>query len=397
MKLSKVSETIQSSPIRKFIPYAQRAKERGIELFHLNIGQPDIKTPDEFFEAIRNYDVKTISYVNSVGIIELREEISKYYKRHDLDFSPEEIIVCNGGSEALFFVFAAICDEGDEIIVPEPFYTNYNSFAALSKVKMVPLKTEAKTGFHLPEKAELEKLITDRTRAILFSSPSNPTGTIYSKAELDMIRDVALKYDIFVIADEVYREFSYDGKAAISMASYEDLREHVILIDSISKRFSACGARVGNVATKNKDLLAALLKFAQSRLSSPILEQIGAVALYKMPPSYFEEILAEYEARRDVLYEGLMKIEGVKCKKPEGAFYIIIDLPVDNAEDFVIFLLEEFEDNKQSLMITPAEGFYMHKELGKSQVRIAYTLEVEKLKRCLELLEMGLKAYKLKD
>ncbi len=393
MRLSNTSRNLKASPIRKFIPYANDAKAEGVTVYHLNIGQPDIKTPQEFFDAICNFNEDVIKYEDSNGLYELREEISNYYKRYDLDFEIENIIINNGGSEALQMVFTSICDPGDEIIVVEPFYTNYNSFAVLSGINMKAVSANADNGFALPEKAVFEKTINDKTRAILISNPGNPTGAIYSKEELEMLKELALEHDLFIISDEVYREFAYEGLKVTSMASFKEIADRVIIVDSISKRFSACGARIGNVASKNKELMATLLKFAQARLCAPTLEQIGAAALYKMDPHYFDEILKEYENRRNTLYEGLMSIDGIKCKKPRGAFYAVVDLPIDDAEDFVIFMLRDFRDNNETVMLTPAQGFYKTDGLGKNQVRMAYILEVPKLKRCVELLDKGLKAY----
>lgn len=394
MRLSNTSKNLQASPIRKFIPYANKAKADGIQVYHLNIGQPDVKTPQEFFDAIRNYQVDTVSYADSNGLLELREAIVRYYDRFKLGFQTEDIIINNGGSEALQMVFTALCDPGDEIIVIEPFYTNYNSFAVLNGVNMVAVTSHSENGFALPAKSEFEKRINDKTRAILISNPSNPTGTTYTKEELSVLKDLALEHELFIISDEVYREFTYDNQIATSMATFQEIEDRVIIIDSISKRFSACGARIGNVACKNREVMETLLKFAQGRLCCPTLEQIGALALYEMPENYFDEVLVEYENRRNVLYDGLMKIEGVKCKKPAGAFYMVVDLPVDDAEDFVIFMLKDFQDKKETLMLTPAEGFYKTKGLGKQQVRMAYVLEAHKLERCVELLEKGLDAYR---
>ncbi len=393
MKLSNISKNLKASPIRKFIPYANQAKADGVTVYHLNIGQPDIKTPEPFFEAIKNYDSEVIKYEDSNGLLELREEIVKYYDRYNLGFKLEDIIINNGGSEALQMVFTILCDKGDEIIVIEPFYTNYNSFGVLSGVEFKAITSYAETGFALPSKAEFEKAINSKTRAILISNPGNPTGATYTQSELEMLKDLALEHDIFIISDEVYREFAYDGKKAISMASFKEIEDRVIIVDSISKRFSACGARIGNVACKNQEVMETLLKFAQARLCCPTLEQVAAAELYKMPANYFDEILVEYENRRNTLYEGLMSIEGIDTKKPQGAFYTVVDLPVDDAEDFVIFMLSEFRDNNETLMLTPAQGFYKTEGLGKNQVRMAYILEVPKLKRCVELLDKGLKAY----
>ncbi len=393
MKLSKMSHDLQSSPIRKFIPYANQAKAEGVNVYHLNIGQPDIKTPVEFYDAIKNFDEETISYADSRGILELREAIAKYYDRFNLGFTKDDILINSGGSEAIQIVMFLICDKDSEIIAPEPFYTNYNSFVTMANAKIRPVTANAEDGFSLPAKCEFEKVINENTRAIMITSPSNPTGAIYTKEELEMIKDLALEHDLFIISDEVYREFAYDGKEAISMGSFKEIEDRVIIVDSISKRYSACGARIGNIACKNKEFMAAALKFAQARLSCPTLEQIAAVELYNMDEKYFDEVLKEYEHRRNVLYDGLMSIEGITCKKPNGAFYMVVDLPVDDAEDFVIFLLEKFRDKNETIMITPAEGFYKTEGLGKNQVRITYTLEAKKLERAIEILDKALKEY----
>lgn len=394
MKLSKKSNNLQASPIRKFIPLADETKKKGIKVYHLNIGQPDIETPDVFMEAIKNYSAKTISYANSKGLADLVDQIVKYYDRFNLGFKKEDIIITNGGSEALSFAITTICDPDSEVIVPEPFYTNYNSFAVINDVTLKSIPTYPENGFMLPGKEEFKKVITDKTKAILISNPCNPTGAVYTKEQLEVLRDLALEHDLFIISDEVYREFTYDGLEFTSVATFDEISDRVVIVDSISKRFSACGARIGNLASKNKDFMAGIMKLAQSRLCSPTLEMVGATELYKLGEEYFSGVLKEYEARRNILFEGLLKIEGVECEKTSGAFYIVASLPVENAEDFTVFLLSEFSDNNETLMITPAENFYGTKGKGRNQVRIAYTLNINDLKRGLELLDLGLKAYK---
>ncbi len=393
MELSKRSNRLQSSPIRKFIPIADATKKRGIKVYHLNIGQPDIETPKEFMEAIKKYDEKTIYYAKSKGSEELIEKMVAYYKRFGMDFEKDEILITNGGSEALSFVISTVCDSGDEIIIPEPFYTNYNAFATINGVNIKVVPTNPEDGFKLPAIQEFEKVINEKTRAILISNPCNPTGAIYTKEQLEILRELALKHNLFIISDEVYREFTYDGMEFMSIALFEDISDRVIIVDSVSKRFSACGARIGNIASKNSEFMKGILKMNQSRLCSPTLEMIGAAALYDMPEEYFKDVLKEYESRRDILFEGLMNIEGIECKKPKGAFYIVASLPVDNAEDFVKFMLQEFSDNNETLMITPAENFYGTPGKGRNQARITYTLNKNDLKRAIELLQLGLKAY----
>lgn len=393
LNLSKKSNALQSSPIRKFVPMADEAKKRGIKIYHLNIGQPDIETPAEFMNAIRKFDEKTISYANSKGLSDLITRLVKYYERYNLKFSAEDLIITNGGSEALERVIAVLCDDDDEIIVPEPFYTNYSSFATINGVKLKAVSTRPDNGFMLPGKEEFEKQINEKTKAIMISNPCNPTGAIYTREQLEVLKDLALQHDLFIISDEVYREFTYDGAEFTSLASFKEIEDRLVIIDSISKRFSACGARIGNVACKNKDVMSALMKYAQARLCSPTLEMVGACALYDMPADYFDDILKEYQHRRDVLYTGLSKIDGIKCQKPAGAFYIVVALPVEDAEDFVKFMLQDFEIDGETVMITPAEGFYGTEGMGKNHVRITYTLNADDLAKALVILEKGLAAY----
>lgn len=394
MRISDRANVLQASPIRKFVPLSVETKKRGIKVHHLNIGQPDVETPEAFMEAIKKFDHKTISYANSQGDNELIESMVRYYARFGLDFKKEDIIVTGGGSEALNITIATLCNPDEEIIAPEPFYTNYASFAAINQVHIKSVPTDPEDGFLLPSKEEFEKVIGEKTRAILISNPCNPTGAIYPKEQLEILRDLALEHDLVLLSDEVYREFTYDGLEFTSLASFKEIEDRVVIIDSISKRYSACGARIGNIACKNKEFMANIMKFAQARLCCPTLEMVGARALYDMDPGYFEAILKEYQERRDVLYEGLMSIEGVTCKKPTGAFYIVAALPVDDAEDFVKFLLQDFSDNNETVMITPAENFYETKGKGRNHVRLTYALNKDDLRRSVELLDMGLRAYK---
>jgi len=384
---------MQQSPIRKLVPYAEAAKKNGKKVYHLNIGQPDIKTPVEFFDAVKNFNENVLAYSLSQGMPELIDSFRKYYEKYDIHFDQDEILITNGGSEALIFSLIAVCDYQDEVLIPEPFYTNYNGFSNMAGVKVVPITTKAENGFHLPEKTELEKLITPRTKAILLSNPGNPTGTIYTKDEIYMLRDIAKEYNLFIIADEVYREFVYDGLEFTSFAHLDDIKDRVIITDSISKRYSACGARIGCIASKNKDLMKQILKLCQGRLCVPTIEQVGAANLINVKDEYFEETNREYSKRRDVVYEALKNMEGVVCEKPHGAFYVIAKLPVKNAEDFVVWMLTDFDVNNETVMMAPAEGFYGTEGLGKDEVRISYCLNVEDLKNAMKILDEALKVY----
>ena len=393
MKFSKRIEAMQSSPVRKLVPYAQAAKAQGKKVYHLNIGQPDVKTPAVFFDAVRKFDAEVLEYALSQGIPELIDAIVDYYKENDLNYDKEEILITNGGSEALMFAMLAVCDPGDQILVPEPFYTNYNGFGSTVDVSLTPVTTKAENGFHLPSKEEVLAAITPRTKAILLSNPGNPTGVVYTKEEVRMLADIAIEKDLLIISDEVYREFVYDGEVHTSFASMEDAADRVILIESISKRFSACGARIGSLACKNKPLIAQIMKLCQGRLCVPTIEQIGAVELYKMPKSYYDEVCAEYRGRRDIVYKALQEMPGVVCEKPKGALYVVAKLPVEDAEDFIIWMLKEFDLNGETVMMAPAEGFYATSGLGKNEARIAYVLNAAELEKAMNCLKEGLKAY----
>lgn len=393
LKFSERAEKMQASPIRKLAPLATAAKKKGKKVYHLNIGQPDIHTPELFFDAIRKFDQKVLSYSDSQGIPPTINSFREYYASWGINFEEKDIIVTNGGSEAIMFAIMAVADHGDEILIPEPFYTNYNGFSSVAGVKVVPFLTKAEEGFHLPSKDIIEKSITPKTRAILLSNPGNPTGVVYTKKELTTIGEIAKQYDLFIIADEVYREFVYDGLEYTSFMQIPEIEDRVIIIDSISKRYSACGARVGLVASKNNDLMALILKFCQSRLCVATLDQIGAAALINTPKEYFDEVLKEYQTRRDVVYNALKSIPGVVCKKPTGAFYVVVKLPVENAEDFVKFLLNDFDVDNETLMMAPAEGFYATPGLGRNEVRISYCLNTDDLKKAMNILDKGLQAY----
>lgn len=393
MKFSKRLSSMQESPIRKLAPFATAAKAEGVEVYHLNIGQPDIITPVGFFDAVENFDNKVLEYAGSQGIPELIEAIRKYYTTYNMEFAPEDIIITNGGSEALLFTFMAVCDPGDNILVPEPFYTNYNGFAQCLNVEVKSVTTFAENGFHLPSKEEILAKIDDKTSAILIVNPGNPTGCVYTKEEVQMIADIAKEKDLWIIADEVYREFVYEGVEYTSFGNIKEVEDRVVIIDSVSKRYSACGARIGSITCKNKKLMAEVMKVCQGRLCVATLEQLGAAALYDTPKSYFKEVNDEYRKRRDVLYEELMKAKGVICEKPMGAFYIVAKLPVENAEDFVAWTLKKFRRNNETVMCTPAEGFYSTPGLGRNEVRLAYVLKEERLRRAGQLLREALEEY----
>ncbi|MCF7926971.1 MAG: pyridoxal phosphate-dependent aminotransferase [Candidatus Izimaplasma sp.] len=393
MKLSNRILDMQESPVRKLVPIATKVKKQGKKVLHLNIGQPDIKTPDVFMDAINAYDTSIIKYSFSQGEPTLINAIRDYFKRDDILFDEDDVIITNGGSEALTFTAIATCNFGDEILIPEPFYTNYNGFTKAVDVKLVPITTKAEEGFHLPSKNEITKLITDKTRAIMFSNPGNPTGTVLSDAEMEMIKEIALENNLYIISDEVYRGIAFDGLNSRSMGELDGIDENLIIIESVSKKFSACGARIGSILSKNKQLMKNILKLAQARLCVATLEQVGAAALYQLVPSYLESVKDEYEKRRDIVYETLNHIPGVVCEKPTGAFYVVAKLPVDNAEAFVIWLLEEFDVDGETIMLAPAEGFYATEGLGVDEVRIAYVLNSADMQRAMAILKQGLIAY----
>jgi aspartate aminotransferase len=393
MNFSKRVLSMETSPVRKLIPHANKAKALGKKVYHLNIGQPDIKTPELFYSAIRNYNEEVLSYAPSEGIKELIDALINYYKEYDMSFNKEEILITNGGSEALLFTLMALFDVGDEILIPEPFYANYNSMLQILEIKVSPIKTKVEDGFHLPEKEVIEKCISEKTKAILISNPGNPTGTTYTKQEIDLLAQIAKEKDLFIISDEVYREFVYDKREYVSFGSIEAVKDRVVLIDSISKRYSACGARIGSILSKNKEFIAQVYKLCQARLSVPTLEQVGAAALYSTPKTYLQDVNREYEKRRDVIYEALSNIKGVVCRKPEGAFYCIVKLPVDDSEKFIIWLLQEFDVDGETLMMASANGFYGTKNLGVDEVRISYCLNEGDLKKAMNILQLALIKY----
>ncbi len=393
MKLSDKVLAMQHSPIRKFNPIAQKAKEAGKKVYHLNIGQPDIATPACFMDAIRNFDENVIAYAESGGVTALQDAISHYFSQYGMEYNTNHILVTNGGSEALSMIFISLLNPGDEVLIPEPFYTNYHTFATMADGVVVPITTTAEEGYHYADAEKIEAAITDRTKAICCISPGNPTGTVLTLDEMKLIGEIAIKHDLWIIADEVYREFAYDNRQITSFGMLKELEDRVIIVDSVSKRFSACGARIGCIVSKNPTLMDNLMKIAQGRLCSPTVEQIGAAALYKLPKSYYDDVRSEYEARRDVVYEELMKIPGVVCRKPGGAFYLTAKLPVDNIENFLMFLLTEFEDNGETVMFAPAEGFYATPGLGREEMRIAYVLNKKDMARGVELIRLGIEAY----
>ena len=392
-KISNKGLSMPESPIRKLVPFAEKAKKNGKKVFHLNIGQPDIQTPKVALDAISNFSKKVVEYSHSAGFESYRIGLSKYYQNIGIDVDHNDLMVTTGGSEALLFGLNSCLDYGDEIIIPEPFYANYNGFSKSSGVVVKPITTKIENSFALPDIKEFEKLITNKTKAILICNPGNPTGYLYSKEELETLRDIVLKYDLFLFADEVYREFAYDGLQHYSILNLEGLSNHAVVIDSTSKRYSMCGIRIGCIVSKNKDVISTVLKFAQARLSPPTFGQVAGEAALDTPQSYFDQVSAEYLSRRDLLVDGLNKIDGVICPKPKGAFYAIAQLPVDNADKFAQWLLEDFDYNGATLMVAPAEGFYSTPGEGLNQVRIAYVLNKESLLNAVKCLEEALKIY----
>ncbi|MFT3796777.1 pyridoxal phosphate-dependent aminotransferase [Flavobacterium sp.] len=393
-KVSNKGKQMPESPIRKLVPYSEIAKKKGHKVYHLNIGQPDIKTPDVALNAIKNNHIKVLEYSHSAGFESYRTKLSDYYKTHGLPVDVADIIITTGGSEALLFAMGSTMDQGDEIIIPEPFYANYNGFSTASGVNVVPVISTIDTGFALPPIADFEKLITPKTKAILICNPGNPTGYLYSKEEIMQLADIVKKHDLFLIADEVYREFIYDASEShFSVMNVPGLEDHAIMIDSVSKRYSMCGARIGCIVSKNKEVMAAAMKFAQARLSPPTFAQIASEAALDTPKSYFDEVITEYKDRRDTLIAELQKIEGVKVATPKGAFYCIAQLPIDNADDFAQWLLESYALENETVMVAPAAGFYSTPGVGLNEVRIAYVLKKEDLIRSVQILKEALKAY----
>jgi len=391
--ISNKAVKMPESPIRKLVPFAEKAKAKGVSVFHLNIGQPDIETPEVALNAIKNFDNKVIEYSHSAGFQSYREKLANYYKNTGIDVDAQDIIITTGGSEALTFGFMSTCDTNDEVIIPEPFYANYNGFAVAAGLNVVPVTASIENGFALPPVSEIEKKITPKTKAIVICNPGNPTGYLYSKEELEQLREIVLKHDLFLFADEVYREFCYDGAVPFSVMNLEGMENNVIMIDSVSKRYSMCGSRIGCLVSKNKEVMASVLKFAQARLSPPTIDQISSEAALNTPQSYFDNVVEEYVERRNIMVEGLNNIPGVFCPKPSGAFYCVAKFPVDDAEKFCQWLLEEFEYEGNTVMMAPASGFYSTKGEGKQEARIAYVLNQDALKGAVKCLEEALKVY----
>jgi len=392
--ISNRGENMPASPIRRLIPFADEAKKRGIKVFHLNIGQPDISTPDMIYDAMKKYKEKVLAYGPSQGLLRLRSTISEYLAHYGIEMSPDEIFITTGGSEAIIFSLMAIADMGDEILIPEPFYTNYNGFAAMSSLKIIPIPTRVEQGFHLPPEQEIVKRISSKTKAILVCTPNNPTGTIYTREEMETIANIAIKHNLFVLSDEVYREFVFDGRVHTSIMDIKDIKNQCAIMDSISKRFSACGARIGYIATHNRKFYETILKFGQARLCPPTLEQIGAEAGFKYMNEFMNKMVDEYKRRRDIVYEEIQSIDGAYTEKPEGAFYAVVKLPVDNAETFVKWMLTDFSLDNKTTMVAPADGFYATEGKGKDEVRIAFVLKEKALKDAMNILKEGLIMYR---
>ncbi len=394
--LSRRAQMMPASPIRKLIPFADQAKKRGIKIYHLNIGQPDIPTPKEFMQAVKNYDQEVLAYGHSQGSPSLLDELVRYYKRYNINLKTENIVVTTGGSEAIIFAMICVADTDDEILVFEPFYTNYNGFARMADVRLIPVTTYAETGFHLPEQKKIEEKITQKTKAILICSPGNPTGVVYTKDELEMLASLCKKHNLFLLSDEVYREFVYDGKR-ISAFELHEMADKVIVLDSISKRFSACGARIGCITSKNTEVMNTALRLGQARLCSPSIEQHATTQALKIPHDYFKKIKEEYKTRRDLVYEELMQIPGVVCIKPQGAFYIMAKLPVEDVENFTRWMLTDFNLENQTTMLAPGPGFYATPGKGNDEARIAYVLNTEDLRTAMRILKRGIEVYNQRE
>lgn len=395
-KVSIKGQQMPESPIRKLVPYAEIAKKKGHKVYHLNIGQPDIKTPEVALQAVKNADISVLEYSHSAGFESYRTKLSQYYKNHGLPIDTQDIIITTGGSEALLFAMGSTMDAGDEIIIPEPFYANYNGFSTASGVKVVPVISGIETGFALPPIEAFEKLITSKTKAILICNPGNPTGYLYSKEEILKLAEIVKKHDLFLIADEVYREFIYDGEEHFSVMNVPGLEEHAIMIDSVSKRYSMCGARIGCIVSKNTAVMSTAMKFAQARLSPPTYAQIASEAALDTPQSYFDAVISEYKDRRDTLITELQKIEGITVATPKGAFYCIAKLPIDNADKFAQWLLESYDFNGETVMVAPAAGFYSTPNVGLDEVRIAYVLKKDDLIKSVQILKEAISVYNQK-
>ena len=387
-------KSMPESPIRKLVPYAEDAKKRGIKVFKLNIGQPDIETPTQAIDAVKNSDIKILAYSRSEGSDNYRSKLAQYYSKKNISVKQNDIIVTSGASEALFFTLGSIMDPGDEIIIPEPFYANYNGFSVANGIKILPITSSIEDNFSLPKISEFKKLITPKTKAILICNPNNPTGYLYSKEEIKKLVEIVREYDLFLIADEVYREFTYDGYKHYSIMEEESIDQNAIMIDSVSKRYSMCGARIGCVVSKNKELIKTVLKFAQARLSPPTFAQIASLAALETPEKYFDDVIEEYKKRRDVLIKKLREIPEIKVSVPKGAFYCIVELPVDDANNFASWLLKNFSLNNETVMVAPAEGFYSSIDTGKNQIRIAYVLNEKDLISATNIIKEALIQYR---
>lgn len=391
--LSKRGMEMPSSPIRRLVPFADKAIADGKHVYYLNIGQPDIKTPDSFINPIKTMEMPIVAYGPSAGLYSTRKKFAEYYKRFNMDVEAEDILITTGGSEAIIFTLMTIMDAGDEVIIPEPFYTNYNGFAVEAGVKVVPIVSSIDDGFQLPPIESIREKITDKTRAIMICNPNNPTGYVYSQEEMNALRDIVLENDLFLLTDEVYREFVYDGHSHVSAMHLKGIEDRVIMMDSVSKRYSACGARVGMIVSKNRDVIEAALKFGMARLCPPTIEQIGSEAAVDTPQSYFDEVIEEYKNRRDTMYRLLNDIPGVFCPMPKGAFYLVCKLPVDDANKFAEWMLTDFSVENETMMVAPANGFYSSEGLGNDEVRIAYVLNEDDIKKAMYILAEGLKVY----
>lgn len=394
MQLSKRAREIQASPIRKLMPHAVAAKKRGTKVYHLNIGQPDIPTPQAMIDVYHSFSDKVLAYGPSQGLDVYREGLVKYYQKYDIPLKEDQIIVTIAGSEAVTFAMYVTCEVGDEIIVPEPFYTNYNGFATMAGINIKPVLTVAEDGFQLPKDEVIEAAIGPKTRAIMICNPGNPTGTVYSKEDISRLCRIAKKHNLFVISDEVYREFTYDGAKHTSILQIEGMEDLAIMVDSVSKRYSACGARIGCIVSRNAELMAATLKFAQARLCPPTVDQLAANACVDLGDEFFGPLISEYKKRRDLVFAELQKIPGIVCVKPQGAFYIVAKLPIENAEDFVIWLLDNFQIDNETVMAAPAEGFYSTPGQGRNELRLAYILNEEDLTKAMHIFRQGFEEYK---
>jgi aspartate aminotransferase len=392
-KISAKGRNMPESPIRKLVPFSDEAKRKGRKVYHLNIGQPDIETPEGAMNVLKNTNIKVVEYSHSAGILSYRKKLVEYYSNCNINIGENDIIVTNGGSEGILFAFMVCMDPGDEVIIPEPFYANYNGFATEAGVIVKPIVSSIDNGFALPPMEEFEKLITPKTKAIMICNPNNPTGYLYSEQELQSLKDIVKKHDLYLMSDEVYREFCYDGNQHFSAMNLEGIDDHVILLDSVSKRYSACGVRIGCFISKNKYIMTTAMKFAQARLSPPTFGQILSEAAIDTPQAYFDKVIAEYVTRRNVVVEAINKMEGCFCPNPKGAFYAVARLPIDNADKFCQWLLEDFEYNNETVMLAPATGFYSTKGKGTDEIRISYVLKVEDLKASMKCLEEALKVY----